>query len=93
MLDGVVFAAVARGLLFYEKKVVWHVGVLVILVFLVRLASERGSITGALSFVISLEDSMGCNKDVFYYKVTALPDGQASFQVDMCFYSEFKVFC
>lgn len=86
-------AAVARGVLYHHEKVVWDGGVVVIPIFLVRIEANGRSFTDELSSVITPEQGSGHNKDIFYYEVSKFADGTAAFQVDMCFYSEFKASC
>lgn len=86
-------AAVARGVLYHDEKVVWAGGVLVVPIFLVRIETNGRSFTDELSSIITSEQGSGHNKDIFYYEVSKFTDGSASFQVDMCFYSEFKASC
>ena len=96
-------AAVARGVLYHDEKVIWDGGVVVIPIFLVRIEADNRCFTDELSNMISSEHGAGDNKDIFYYEISKFTGAGAGagagagvvplFQVDMCFYSEFKASC
>jgi hypothetical protein len=86
--------AVARGVLFHDKKIIWKGAVLIVPLFFGRLETNEGrNISQELSSLIAPDSASGENKDIFYYEVTALPEGVAEYQVDVCFYQEFKAVC
>lgn len=87
-------AAVARGVLFYSKRIQWDGGVLVMPHFLGRLETDEGTnITRVNELVIDPDFSTGDNREIFFYRTEAHDNNSIAHIVDMCFYDEMKVTC
>ncbi|ETK24514.1 hypothetical protein [Pseudomonas sp. FH1] len=87
-------AAVARGVLFYDKGIQWEGAVLVLPHFLGTLETDDGaSITTINEIMIDPNFSTGDNQEIFFYRTKSHDNNRIKHIVDMCFYNEMKATC
>lgn len=87
-------AAVARGVLFFDKGIQWDGAVLVMPHFLGRLETEDGTdLTKFNELFIDPDFSTGNNQEIFFYRTDSHEDKNIKYLVDMCFYNEMKATC